>query len=41
MAPASIWANSVKLTGWAPKVPLAEGLERTLAYYRDHLADYL
>lgn len=29
------------LTGWSPKVPLAEGLERTLAYYRDNLADYL
>jgi len=29
------------LTGWAPKVPLAEGLERTLAYYRDNLGDYL
>ena len=28
-------------TGWAPKVQLAEGLERTLAYYRDNLEPYL
>lgn len=27
-------------TGWAPKVPLAEGLARTLAYFRPRLASY-
>ena len=28
-------------TGWAPRVTLAEGLARTLAYYRQNLAHYL
>jgi nucleoside-diphosphate-sugar epimerase len=28
-------------TGWAPKTPLAEGLERTLSYYRGNLEPYL
>ena len=27
--------------GWVPRVSLAEGLQRTLAYYRAHLAHYL
>jgi UDP-glucose 4-epimerase len=27
--------------GWSPRVPLAEGLTRTLAYYREHLNHYL
>jgi UDP-glucose 4-epimerase len=27
--------------GWAPRVSLEEGLARTLAYYREHLAHYL
>jgi UDP-glucose 4-epimerase len=27
--------------GWAPRVPLEEGLARTLAFYRDHLAQYV
>jgi UDP-glucose 4-epimerase len=27
--------------GWSPRVPLAEGLSRTLAYYREHLNHYL
>jgi UDP-glucose 4-epimerase len=27
--------------GWRPRVPLREGLARTLAYYRDHLEQYL
>jgi UDP-glucose 4-epimerase len=27
--------------GWVPKVPLAEGLKRSLDYYRDHLPHYL
>ena len=29
------------LTGWAPAVGLQEGLGRTLAYFREHLAAYL
>ena len=29
------------LTGWAPKIRLTEGLELTLAYYRDNLEPYL
>jgi UDP-glucose 4-epimerase len=29
------------LLGWQPKVPLRDGLARTLAFYRDHLAHYL
>jgi UDP-glucose 4-epimerase len=28
-------------TGWQPAVPLAEGLARSVAYYRAHLAHYL
>jgi UDP-glucose 4-epimerase len=27
--------------GWAPTVPLREGLRRTLAYYRANLSQYL
>lgn len=27
--------------GWTPRIPLAEGLARTVAYYREHLAAYL
>src|SRR5262249_6339344 len=27
--------------GWAPEVPLREGLARTLVFYREHLAHYL
>ncbi len=30
-----------KLTGWAPKVTLHEGLARTVAYYQNHLSDYV
>lgn len=30
-----------KLTGWEPRVPLREGLARTLSYYRQHLGAYL
>jgi UDP-glucose 4-epimerase len=29
------------LAGWAPRTPLAEGLRRSLDYYRGHLAAYL
>jgi UDP-glucose 4-epimerase len=28
-------------TGWAPKIGLAEGLRRSVDFYREHLADYL
>ena len=27
--------------GWKPRVPLEEGLARTLAFYREHLKHYL
>jgi len=27
--------------GWEPKVSLREGFERTIAFYREHLARYL
>jgi UDP-glucose 4-epimerase len=27
--------------GWEPRVPLREGLSRTLAFYREHLSSYL
>lgn len=27
--------------GWRPRVPLADGLTRTIAYYRQHLQEYL
>jgi UDP-glucose 4-epimerase len=30
-----------KVLGWEPKVPLREGLARTLAYYRPELKHYL
>ncbi len=30
-----------RATGWAPQVPLDEGLRRTLAWYRERLDDYL
>ena len=30
-----------ELTGWAPRVTLDEGLGRSLAYYRSHLASYV
>lgn len=28
-------------TGWAPKVPLQEGIARTVAFYRERLGLYL
>jgi UDP-glucose 4-epimerase len=40
----SFYADSSKFqaaVGWAPTVPLREGLARTVAYYREHLAHYL
>jgi UDP-glucose 4-epimerase len=30
-----------KALGWAPTIPLREGLSRTLAFYREHLPGYL
>ena len=35
------WNRIGKLLGWQPTVPLAEGLARTLDYYRQHLDHYL
>jgi UDP-glucose 4-epimerase len=40
----SFYADSRKFQSavdWAPRVPLAEGLARTIAFYREHLAAYL
>jgi UDP-glucose 4-epimerase len=40
----SFYADSSKLaraTGWAPAVPLEDGLRRTVAFYRAHLAHYV
>jgi UDP-glucose 4-epimerase len=40
----SFYADSSRftaVTGWTPQVPLAEGLTRTLAFYREHLGRYL
>jgi UDP-glucose 4-epimerase len=39
----SFYADSSKFaqtTGWAPTVPLAEGLRRTVAFYREHFHRY-
>lgn len=30
-----------RVLGWEPRVPLREGLARTLAFYREHLSHYL
>jgi UDP-glucose 4-epimerase len=30
-----------QVLGWQPRVPLREGLARTLAFYREHLPSYL
>lgn len=40
----SFYADSRKFeaaTDWRPRVPLREGFERTIAYYREHLPRYL
>jgi UDP-glucose 4-epimerase len=40
----SFYADSTKFhaaTGWTPAVRLREGLERTMAFYRAHYADYV
>lgn len=40
----SFYSDSTKFqqaVGWRPATPLREGLERTVAFYREHLARYL
>jgi UDP-glucose 4-epimerase len=40
----SFYADSSKfqaVTGWTPAVRLAEGLRRTLAFYREHYGAYV
>lgn len=40
----SFYSDSTRFrnaTGWAPRVPLREGLARTIAYYREHFARYV
>jgi len=40
----SFYADSTKFkttTGWAPAVPLAEGLQRTVEFYRAHFSAYV
>jgi UDP-glucose 4-epimerase len=40
----SFYANSTKFkraTGWAPTVPLRDGLQRTMAFYRRHFGRYV
>jgi UDP-glucose 4-epimerase len=40
----SFYADSTRFkdaTGWAPQVPFAEGLRRTIAYYREHMDHYV
>jgi UDP-glucose 4-epimerase len=40
----SFYADSTRFrhqTGWEPVTPLADGLARTIAYYREHLPRYL
>jgi UDP-glucose 4-epimerase len=40
----SFYADSTKFkrtTGWAPSVPLDEGFQRTLAFYREHFPRYV
>lgn len=40
----SFYADSTRFrtrTGWAPRVPLAEGLRRTIEYYRPRMAHYV
>ncbi len=40
----SFYSDSSRIAevlGWTPRVPLQEGLQRTLAYYREHLPHYI
>lgn len=43
LEPGDYWADITKITavtGWKPRVPLAEGLRRTIDFYRAHGAHY-
>jgi UDP-glucose 4-epimerase len=43
LEPGDYWTDIAKirrLTGWEPRVELADGLERTIAYYRQHGRHY-
>ena len=35
------WSCIESTLGWKPRTPLREGLSRTLAYYKEHLPNYL
>jgi UDP-glucose 4-epimerase len=35
------WSKFAAATGWRPAVGLREGLERTVAFYREHLSQYV
>ena len=40
----SFYADSTKFmqtTGWTPSVSLADGLRRTVGFYREHLEKYI
>jgi len=37
----SDWSKFAAATGWRPTVDLREGLERTVAFYREHLSQYV
>ena len=37
----SDWSKFAAATGWRPTVHLREGLERTVAFYREHLSQYV
>jgi UDP-glucose 4-epimerase len=40
----SFYSDSTKFrttVGWCPRVPLDEGLRRTLSFYREHLSEYV
>jgi UDP-glucose 4-epimerase len=40
----SFYSDSTRFrntTGWSPRVPLREGLARTIAFYREHMAHYV
>ena len=40
----SFYSDTTKFrqaTGWCPRVNLAEGLRRTVGFYREHLSQYL
>ena len=40
----SFYSDSTRFratTGWSPRVPLRDGLTRTIAFYREHMAHYV